>query len=144
MSLEENKALVRRHVEEFWNQGQLELADELHTEDIVMHDPSAPEVHGSEAYDQLVIMYRTAFPDIRFTIEELIAEGNLVSERWSASGTHQGELMGIPPTGIHSTNTGISIFRIAGGKIAEEWAQWSTLGMMQQLGVIPPMGEGGE
>jgi steroid delta-isomerase-like uncharacterized protein len=143
MSLEGNKALVRRHVEEFWNQGQFDLADELHTEDIVLHDPSAPEVSGSAAYTQVAVAYRTAFPDLRFTIEEMIAEGDLVSERWSASGTHQGELMGIPPTGVLSTNTGISIFRIEGGKIAEEWAEWSTLGMLQKLGVIPPMGEGG-
>jgi steroid delta-isomerase-like uncharacterized protein len=140
MSLEENKALVRRHSEVFWNEGRLDIADDVHTADIVFHDPASPEVRGSAAYNQFATMYRTAFPDLKFTIEELIAEGDLVVERWSAEGTHQGELMGVAPTGKKVTNTGISIFRIAGSKIAEEWVQWTTLGMMQQLGVIPPMG----
>jgi len=140
MSTEANMAIVRRHTEEFWNQGTLDIADEIHTADYVFHDPSAPEIRSSEAYNQFVVMYRTAFPDIHFTIEDLFAVGDKVVSRWSCTGTHQGELMGIPPTGKSSTNTGIDIFRLSGSKIAEEWVHWSTLRMLQDLGVIPPMG----
>ena len=139
MSVEENKALVRRHMEEYWNQGKLEIAAEIHAPDIVFHDPASPEINSSEAYNQFATMYHTAFPDIHFTIEDIVAAGDRVCTRWSCSGTHQGELMGIPATGKKTTTTGIDIYRIVGGKIAEEWVNWSTLGLMQQLGVIPPM-----
>ena len=140
MSTEENKAIIRRHVDEFWNQGKLDVADELHATDYVFHDSTSPEMRGTEAYNQFAITYRTAFPDLHFTIEDLIAVGDQVVQRWSCTGTHQGDLMGIPPTGKQTRTTGISIFRIVGGKIAEEWVNWSTLSLMQQLGVIPPMG----
>lgn len=139
MSVEENKALVRRHMEEYWNQGKLEIAAEIHAPDIVFHDPASPEINSSEAYNQFATMYHTAFPDIHFTIEDIVAAGDRVCTRWSCSGTHQGELMGIPATGKKTTTTGIDIYRIVGGKIAEEWVNWSTLGLLQQLGVIPPM-----
>jgi steroid delta-isomerase-like uncharacterized protein len=142
MSTEGNKALIRRHTEELWNQGKLDIAREIHASDIVFHDASSPELRGSEAYGQFVATYRTAFPDLHFTIEDMFAAGDKVAERWTCVGTHQGELMGIPPTGKQVTTTGIDIFRIADGKIAEEWVNWSTLAMLQQLGVIPPMGEG--
>ena len=104
------------------------------------HQSNSPELRGSQAYDQFAIMYRTAFPDLRFNMEDLIAAGNKVVQRWTASGTHEGELMGIPATGKHVSNTGISIYRLAGSVIVEEWVNWSALSMLQQLGVIPPMG----
>ena len=140
MSAEENMALVRRHTEEFWNKGKLDISGKVHASDIVFHDALSPELRGSEAYKQFVTMYRTAFPDLHFTTEDMIAAGDRVVTRWTCVGTHHGELMGIPPTGKRSTTTGIDIFRIADGKIAEEWVNWSTLAMLQQLGVIPPMG----
>ncbi len=137
---EVNKEIVRRHVEEYWNQGRLEVAKEIHAPDYTFHEQTNPPIRGRDAYDQFAIMYRTAFPDLHFTIEELIAAGDMVAGRWSIVATHQGELMGIPPTGKRAKATGISIFRISDGKIAEEWTCWDTLGVMQQLGVVPAMG----
>lgn len=89
----------------------------------------------------MVAMNRSAFPDMRSTFEDQIAEGDLVVSRWSARGTHKGELMGIPLTGKAVTLTGISTMRIVGRKIAEQWDNWDTLGMLQQLGVIPALGQ---
>ena len=144
MSTEENRALVNRHTEEFWNQGKLDIAAEIHAADFSFHPPSLPEMRGIEAYNQFATMYRTAYPDLRFTTEDLIAEGDKVVERWTSLGTHRGELMGIPPTGKQIRSTGISIFRVSGGKLTEQWVRWDMLGMLQQLGVIPPMGGGEE
>jgi len=141
---EELKAISRRLIEEVWNKGDLDVVDELIASDYVFHDPAAPEVRGPEGLKQLVSMYRTAYPDLHFTIEDQIAEGDKVANRWTATGTHQGELMGIPATGEQVTTTGISITRYEAGKAVAEWANWDTLGMLQQLGVIPPMGGGGE
>jgi steroid delta-isomerase-like uncharacterized protein len=144
MSVEENMAIAQRHSEVYWNEGRLDLASELHANDIVFHDADSPPLRGTEAYDQFAIMYRTAFPDLHFTTEEMLGAGDLVATRWTCTATHQGELMGIPPTGKQITITGIDIFRVVDGKIVEEWVNWSTLSMLQQLGVIPPLGEGGE
>ncbi len=133
---EENKALVRRYFEEIWDKGNLELIDELFTTNFVRHGPSATEgeVRGLEGFKGVVSMYRTAFPDLRVPIEDLIAEGDRVVTRWTARGTHQGELMGIAPTGNQATVTGIIVDRISGGKIEEEWVDYDTLHLMQQIG----------
>ncbi len=139
MQPEENKAITRRFLEEIFAGGNLELVDELFAPNFVLHDPSVPqEVHGLEAMKQYITMYRTAYPDTRFAVGDQIAEGDRVVTRWTGQGTHQGELMGIPPTGARVTVTGISIDRIAGGRIEETWVSYDALGMMQQLGVIPP------
>ncbi len=89
-------------------------------------------------------MYRTAFPDIHFTVEDQIAEGDKLVTRFTITGTHKGELMGIPPTGVHITMTGMIFDLNVGGKILEGWANTDALGMLQQLGVIPPMEQGEE
>jgi steroid delta-isomerase-like uncharacterized protein len=134
----ENKALARRLVEEALNAGRLEVVDELVASDFVEHDPSLPEeVRGPAGVKELIAGYRAAFPDIHITIEDQIADGDYVVSRWSGTGTHQGELMGMPATGKQATVTGITIDRIADGRIAESWDNWDTLGMMQQLGAIP-------
>lgn len=134
----ENKALARRLVEEAFNAGRLEVVDELVASDFVEHDPSlTEEVRGPAGVKELIAGYRAAFPDIRITIEDQIADGDYVVSRWSGTGTHQGELMGMPATGKQATVTGITIDRIADGRIAESWDNWDTLGMMQQLGAIP-------
>ena len=86
-------------------------------------------------------MYRSAFPDMQLTIEDQIAEGDKVVTRWTARGTHQGELMGIPPTGKQATVTGITVGRVANGKFVESWSNFDALGMMQQLGVVPVPGQ---
>lgn len=141
MSAEENKALVLRDLEEIWSQGKLEVIDEIFAADFVGHTPGSPDIHGPEDDKQYVTIYRTAFPDMQLTIEDMIAEGDKVAVRWTFTGTHKGELMGIPPTGVQVTMTGISIGRFAGGKFVEGWDYGDALGLMQQLGAVPPLGE---
>jgi steroid delta-isomerase-like uncharacterized protein len=135
---EENKAITRRFLEEIFAGGNLDLVDELFTPDFVLHDPSVPqEVRGIEALKQYITMYRTAYPDTHFTVEDQIAEGDRVVTRWTGQGTHQGELMGIPPAGKQVTVTGIELDHFSGGKIEESWVSYDALGMMQQLGIVP-------
>jgi steroid delta-isomerase-like uncharacterized protein len=139
MSTEDHKALIRRLFEEVWNQGHLALVAEFYNPDHVEHTPTGP-LQGFEALKQFIAMYRSAFPDVHFTIEDQIAEGDRVATRWSARGTHQGPLMGIPPTGKQVMVTAIGLGRFAGGKLVEGWNEVDMLGLMQQLGVVPSMG----
>jgi steroid delta-isomerase-like uncharacterized protein len=135
---EENKALVRRA----WEMANdLNVIDEVYSPDLVWHEPEG-DVRGSEEAKQYVGMYLEAFPDTNFTIEDMIAEGDKVVTRWTARGTHRGELQGIAPTNKQVTITGITVHRIEGGKIVEEWDSGDNLGLMQQLGVIPEPGQG--
>ena len=139
MLSETNKTVVRRFFEEVWNKGNLTLLNEIIAKDHVSSGPGTlPGLPtGPEGSKQLVTVYRNAFPDVHFTIDEQIAEGDKVVTRWSAHGTHQGELAGIPATGKSSTVTGIALDRVVNGKIAESWGIFDQFGMMQQLGVIP-------
>jgi steroid delta-isomerase-like uncharacterized protein len=139
---EENKALVLRYFEEIWDRGNLEAIDELFTTNFVRHGPTATEgeVRGLEEFKALVIMYRSAFPDLRVPIEDLLAEGERVVSRWRTRGTHQGELLGIAPSGNQASVTGIIIDRISGGKIEEEWVDYDTLHLMQQIGAASRLG----
>jgi len=136
---EENKALVRREIEELFNHsGNLDVAEEVYASDFVGHDPTMPEgIYGVEGARQFAAGMRSAFPDLQMTVEDLIAEGDKVVVRWTARGTHQGELMGIPPSGNRVEVTGISVDRIEGGKFVEGWANYDALGMMQQIGAVP-------
>lgn len=114
------------------------MADEIFAPNHVNHDPNIPmEASGPEGMKQLFGMYKSAFPDGRQTIEDQIAEGDKVVSRWSATGTHQGELMGIPPSGNRAEITGITIDRFAEGKIVESWSNYDLLGLMQQIGAVP-------
>jgi steroid delta-isomerase-like uncharacterized protein len=118
--------------------------DELFAPHYVLHDPAVPgEVRGPEGIKQYVGMYRSAYPDTRFTVEDQIAEGDEVATRWTGRGTHRGELMGIPPTGREVTITGITIDSVSGGRIEEEWNNFDQLGLLQQLGVVPTPGAAG-
>ncbi len=137
---EENKALLRRWVEEGFNKGNLALLDELYA-DCVYHSPATGELKG-EALKRFVASVRAAFPDGQMTIEDQVAEGDQVVTRWSFVGTHQGEMMGIVPTGKRVTMSGMVIDRIVEGKIVEEREEWDALGMMQQLGAMPSLGKG--
>jgi steroid delta-isomerase-like uncharacterized protein len=139
---QENEALVRRYFEEIWDKGNLELIDQLFTTNFVRHGPTATEgeVQGLEGFKGLVSMYHTALPDLRVPIEDLISEGDRVVTRWTAYGTHQGELMGNAPTGNRASVTGILVDRISGGKIEEEWVDYDTLHLMQQIGGVPQPG----
>ncbi len=137
MSAEENKALARRVLEEMFNKGNLDVADDLLAPDYVDHDPAMPEdIHGPEGFKQYVGAYRSAFPDLHLEIEEQIAEGDLVATRWTGTGTHDGELAGIPPTGKRVTLPGMEIVRISGGKLVEGWEGYDSMTMMRQLGVM--------
>ena len=130
MSSEENKALVRREQEELWNAtGNLDVAQELFVADLV-------EAARQEAAD-----FREGFPDVVSTIEDLIAEGDKVVARWRARATHQGEYMGISPTGKEVEFTGISVYRIEAGKIAESWNEEDELGLMRQIGAVAESGQ---
>jgi steroid delta-isomerase-like uncharacterized protein len=135
---EANKAVQRRALEEIYNQGNLDVIDELFNPDFVYHFAGIPDYQGIEGVKQVATMYHTAFPDLHFTIEEQIAEADKLALRWTATGTHNGEFMGLPPTGNHMMVTGISFARFANDKFAEEWTVYDTLGMMEQLGVMPP------
>jgi len=133
---EENKAIARRWIE-IWSKGNMVEIDELFATDFVFHYPSPGVEPNLEGYKQWVTMTGNVCPGT-YTIEDMIAEGDKVTTRWNFSGTHKGELMGVAPTGKQVTMTGISIIRIVGGKIVEEWGEFDNLGLMQQLGVIPP------
>jgi len=133
---EENKALLRRWMEEI-SKGSLALFDELYA-DCVYYAPATGELKR-EALKQFVASLLAAFPDGRWTVEDQVAEGDKVVTYWKFTGTHQGELMGMAPTGKRVTTSGMVIDRIVEGKIVEEWEEWDTLGMMQQLGAVPPI-----
>ena len=135
-----NKNVVRRLFEEVWNKGNLPVADELFAQNYNHHDSSTPDFgRGPESEKKRAALYRNAFPDIRVTVEDLIAEGESVTARWSCHGTHKGELNGITPTGKQITISGISVARFTNGKMIEGYVSWDALGMMQQLGVVPEL-----
>jgi predicted ester cyclase len=130
MSTEENKDLVRREQEELWNHtGNLDAAGELFA-------PEQAEAARQEAAD-----FRRGFPDVVSTIEDLIAEGDMVAARWSSRATHLGEYAGVAPTGKEVEFTGISVYRIEGGRIAESWTEEDELGLMRQIGAVPEPGQ---
>ncbi len=136
-----NKAIAKRFFDEVCNARRLDVADELFSADHRATDPSIPDIPpGPGGQKQVLTTYQTAFPDVHWYVEEMIAEGDKVVTRWTARGTHKAELKGnpsIPPTGKQAEVSGIWIHRIAGGKIVETWVVWDTLGMLKQLGVIP-------
>ena len=138
---EENKALIRRFFKEVWNEKNLDAIDELVAADQVDHDRPPGLPPGREGAKAFIGAYLNAFPDVKITIEDMIAKGDKVVTRWNATGTHTGELMGIPATGIQISITGIDITRYSGGKSVEHWGQFDQLGMMQQLGVVPVPGQ---
>jgi steroid delta-isomerase-like uncharacterized protein len=139
---EQNKTNVRRLFEEVWNKGHVQVIDELISSAYTHHDSSTPDLgHGHESETTRVALYRNAFPDIRFTVEDLITEGETVVARWSCRGTHKGELNGIAPTNKQFNITGVSIVRFTNGKMFEGFVNWDALGLMQQLGVVPELGQ---
>jgi steroid delta-isomerase-like uncharacterized protein len=143
MSAEQNKALFRQFVEEAFNRGNLSLADELLAPDFVEHEELPPGIPaGREGVKVLASMLRSAFPDFKATIDDMIAEGDKVVMRQTWTGTHKGEFMGIPATGKRVSFGVIDIVRIDGGKCVEHWGQMDSMGLMQQLGAVPAPGEG--
>ena len=134
MSAEENKALVRRWVEEVVNAGNLAVADEIMAPHYAFYVASRPTPTDREGHKQLVAGFLHAFPDLRRNIEEMVGEGNKVVERWTDTGTHRGEFQGLAPTGKTISYAGITIWRIAEGKIVENKTVQDFMGLMQQLG----------
>jgi steroid delta-isomerase-like uncharacterized protein len=136
---ETNKTVSRRLIEEAFNQGKYDVIDELVAPTFVNHDPLTGDTKGPEGTREVIEGYRSAFPDLKVTIEDQLAERDLVATRWTAKGTHKGELLGIAPTGKEATVTGLTIDRIKDGKIVESWNNWDTLGMLRQLGIVPEL-----
>ncbi|GAC1342140.1 MAG: ester cyclase [Ktedonobacteraceae bacterium] len=141
MSTEANKASVRRFYDEVFNKKSRAAIDEFIDPNQVDHDAPPGTPGGLKGAKQTLTMYLTAFPDLHFTVEDIIAEGDKVVARLTVHGTQQGVFMGIPPTGKKATSTAIDINRIAGGKSVEHWLNMDTLGLLQQLGVIPAPGQ---
>jgi steroid delta-isomerase-like uncharacterized protein len=134
----ENKTIARRFNEDVWGRGDQAALEELLDPDFVDHDALPGQPPGREGHQQILAAFRSAFPDLNVTTEDIVAEGEKVVSRWTARGTHQGELLGIAPTGNGVTIKGIDVLRVAEGRIVERWAQFNDLEMMQQLGVVPP------
>src|SRR5512134_1882367 len=138
MSIEQNKALVRQMVEEVFNRGNISLAGEFMAPDFVEREELPPGIpRDREGVKQLTTMLRSAFPDFKATIDDIVAEGDKVVIRQTWSGTQRGEFMGIPPTGRSVSFGVIDIIRIADGKFVEHWGQMDSMSLMQQLGAIP-------
>lgn len=133
----QNQNVVRRLIEA-WNDRNADLFDQFVTSDVRSHDPNTPNMgDGPDGYKQVFRLYTNAFPDSRLSIDELIEAGDKVIHRWTATGTHKGSLSGIAPTNKAIHVTGVTIYRLVGGKIAEQWVHWNALGLMQQIGVVP-------
>ena len=141
MSAKENKALVRRFVEEVQSQGNVEAIEEFCSPEFVNHSAPPGLPADREGIKIVTAMFREAFPDSCFTVEDMMAEGDKVATRKTFHGTHRGEFMGIPPTGRQVSIGLIDIVRIAGGRVVEHWSMGDNLGMMQQLGVVPQPGD---
>jgi steroid delta-isomerase-like uncharacterized protein len=138
MSVESNKAIMRRYFDEAWNQGKLDVLDELVAPTYVNHSPGMPGLPpGPQGLKPVFTLFLSAFPDLRYTIEDQVAEGDRVVTRYTMRGTHRGDFAGIAPTGRAVTVTGIQIERLENGQIMEHWRASDDLGLMQQLGRIP-------
>jgi steroid delta-isomerase-like uncharacterized protein len=141
MTVEQNKATARRWTEELWGQGNLAVADEIIAPDYVRHDPGDPfPARGPEDVKRIVTMLRTMLPDFKIEMEAMVAEGDMVVSRYTATATDTRGYMGMPPTGKTIRTPAIQIFRFANGKIVESWAARDDLGTMRQLGHLPPLG----
>ncbi len=137
MPAEENKAVIRRAYDELWNRRNIDVVDELATGDFLNHAAPPDRRRGRQGLRDVVRMFEDAFPDFRYEVEDVIAEGEKVAVRDVFRGTHQGNFMGIPATGNRVTMEAIHIFRFVDGRMAEHWVARDDLGMMQQLGVVP-------
>jgi len=138
LQAEENKAIVRRYLMDVWSEGNLSLVNEIFSRDFVGYTSGKESERGIEGVKQLVSRFRTAFPDIHYTLEDEIVERDKVVTRWTARATHKGDWAGITPTNKQVIYTGMNIFRIAGGKIVEEYFEFDSCNFLQQLGAVPP------
>lgn len=143
MSTTAPETLARRWFEDLFNAGDLDVADEILAPDVSYHGPpslSPREVAGPEDITDYVEVYATAFPDLYYEVEDVSVAGHEVRVRWTATGTHESDLFDMEPTGEAFTVEGIDLFVVEDGAIAEVYAQWDTLKMVQELGIVPPIG----
>jgi len=142
MSADDNKALVRRYLEDAWNKHNPAVVDEIYAANYVDRSPDIPGIpHTRDGLKQFMGMYLRAFPDANITIDDQLVEGDRVVTRWTGHGTQTGELMEMPPSGKTVAVPGVQIDRLSGGKIVEGWVLFDQLGMLQQLGAIPAPGQ---
>ncbi len=144
MSEAQNRTIAQRFNEDVWGRGDEAVLEELLASDFVDHGALPGQSPDREGHKRILAAFRSAFPDLNVTTEDIVAEGEKVVSRWSARGTHQGELMGVPPSGNEVTFTGIDVLRIAEGKVVERWAEGNDLEVMQQIGAIPAPGQSEE
>jgi steroid delta-isomerase-like uncharacterized protein len=134
----DNKATVRQLYEEVWNKRRLELVDDIIAASHALHDPNATgSAIGPEAYKRQVARFVAAFPDLHLKMEDIVEEKDKVAVAWTVTGTHKGELMGIPATNKKIFVSGITIAHFANGKIMDSYISWDTLGLLQQIGAFP-------
>ena len=134
----DNKEIARRLMEDVWNNRKLDVVDELIDASYAYHDPNSPDFpQGPEGYKARVTFYTNAFPDLRFVIDDVIAEGDRVVVRWQATGTHRGEVLGVPATGKAITGTGMHVIQCKNGSVVHDWGVWDALGLLHQLGALP-------
>ena len=137
MSAEENRQLIRRFYDEGWTKNNLDVYDELVVDDFTDHQAMPGLPPGREGFKALNVMFRSAFPDLRVDVDNVVAEDDKVGCRWRSTGTHEGELFGIPPTGNKVEVTATVFYRVENGRLAEGWIARDDVGLMRQLGVIP-------
>jgi steroid delta-isomerase-like uncharacterized protein len=137
MDPERNKATMRRWFEEVWNQGRVGAIDEMLPTHGVVHG-LGPDVHGPAEFKPFHATFRDAFPDMRIDLDEMIAEGDLVAARWTATGTHRGDSLGFPATGQRAQFSGMVFGRFENGQIVEGWNNFDQLGLFTQLGAVTP------
>ncbi|RJP82317.1 MAG: ester cyclase [Candidatus Zixiibacteriota bacterium] len=131
------RQIARKFMEEIIGQGKTDQVEQVVDSNFVLHDPTWPhDVHGPEGLKEFVAELRGAFPDLQQTVDQLVVEGDLVACRWTATGTHRGELFEIPPTGKEVCMGGMDILRLANNRIVEDWSYWDALGLLQQVGAI--------
>ena len=140
MSIEKNKELVIRLTEDFWNARDIKTIDRFYSPNLVTHSPNDSQDGNFDSFKKQCIEDFRAFPDLYIVIDDLIAEGDRVVKFWTLNGTHKDEWVGIPATEKKVVVSGMEIFRIENGKAVETWMVMDLLGMLQQLGVIPPLG----
>lgn len=141
MDIRTLKETSRRAADEIWNKGNLAHIDRTSAPSVIGHDPTVGDTKGTKAVKDLVATYRAAFPDLRYRVDDIFAEGSTVVSRWTAEGTHRGDLMGMPPTNRRAKVTGITIERYdENGRITETWSEWDRAGLLQQLGVAERVG----
>lgn len=140
MTRDESKDVVRRAVEECWNTGNQDIVENFYADDFVFHGEGGQDTYGPASIREWLRVVRGALPDLTYEINAIYAEDDKVAFRYNVRGTHEGDFQGIPPTNASVDLTGHQIMRLENGKIVEAWGVWDTLGLLQQLGIVPPFG----